>query len=100
MADRPPTLNMDALKNKQIKITIGVAITTILFVAGIVSRYTDTQNKIETRLCNLEDKVTIVASAVDNLQVSKHADDLRYTEIKVKLVNIESTLVEIKNKMK
>lgn len=87
---------MESLKNKKIQITIGVAFAVVLFVIGTTANYTTAQNKVEERLCNLEDKMTEIAVSVGSLQEGKHADDLRYTEIKVKLANIESLLQDLK----
>jgi hypothetical protein len=91
---------METLKNKKVQITIGALITLGMFIIGITNNYTTGQNAIETRLCNLEEKMTAIATSVGSLQTQKHADDVRYTEIKVKLTSIEATLVEIKASLK
>ena len=91
---------METIKNKKFQLTIGIAIGAVMFIIGTTATYTTNQNRVAERLCNLEDKMTVIAQTVDTLNQGKHADDLRYTEIKVKLVSIESTLAEIKNKLK
>jgi septal ring factor EnvC (AmiA/AmiB activator) len=90
---------MEALNNKKIQITIGIAVTVILSIIGFTAKYTTAQNKIEERLCNLETKMTAIADTAKSLEDGRHSDDLRYTEIKVKLTSIEATLTEIKNKI-
>jgi low affinity Fe/Cu permease len=89
---------MEALKNKKIQITIGVAVTIIIFIMNTTSQYTSAQNKIEERLCNLEDKMTTIAVTIQSMQEKNHADDMQYTEIKVKLANIETLLQELKQR--
>jgi hypothetical protein len=91
---------METIKNKKIQITVGVACVVLLFVIATTSNYNKAQSDTDKRLCNLEDKMKEIATSVITLQEGKHADDLRYTEIKVKLISIESTLTEIKNKLK
>jgi hypothetical protein len=91
---------METIKNKKVQITIATGVAVLLFIIATTANYTTAQNKVEERLCNLEEKMTTIADSVKDLQEGKHADDLRYTEIKVKLTSIEASLAEIKNSLK
>lgn len=96
----------NSIEKHSFKITIGVAISVLIFIItmsyNIAVWTTQTNadlNEINDRIDHLSEKYVTMREDISSLESKANERDIQLTEIKTKLVNIETLLVEIKQKI-
>jgi len=93
---------IQTIKNQHFNITIASFITVMLAVWGISSKVSDIQSKIDrvnTGYSHVGQMMTDLGSRIEAISEDNNRQDLVIVEIKTKLINIETILLEIKQKM-
>lgn len=87
----------------QFKITIAVAVSIIIFLIMLSANFATWKSEMESthkaftvRQAQLADNIIAVQNDVNDLDKRQDDADIALTEIKTKLINIETLLVEIK----
>lgn len=85
---------MKDIKNHVVKITVG----SILFLLGIVANAVLSYSNITHNISNLQKSTILHNDRIQALELRMNKQDVQFASIETKLVNIESILIEIKNK--
>jgi hypothetical protein len=90
---------MKELKDRQITLSIGTASVLVVFMAGVIYSSSIRINNIENTLNLCKETMVKNAQDIDSTQKVLQQNDVTNAEIKTKLVNIEATLLEIKQQL-
>ena len=96
-----------SIEKHSIKISIGVAITVILFLLTMTAQFTRWQTEMEAhnkefddRISHVGEKVVGMRADINELKIENIDVKVRLATIETKLTNIESLLLEIHNDIK
>ena len=98
---------MESIEKHNFKISIGVAITVIIFLlimsfnfATWKSEMEATHKDLDDRIIHIGEKIIIIRSDINILKDQANGRDIQLAQINTKLANIELLLIDIKQDIK
>lgn len=96
-----------SIEKHSIKISIGVAITVVIFLIAMTANFVSWKAQMESnhqeydaRIKQLDAKFLEMKLQIEELDDKATARDIQLAEIKTKLINIEALLVDIKSDLR
>jgi len=93
-------LNMVSIEKKHIRITIGVAVTILIFLIAITGTFAQWKTNVVNQIDHHQEQLEDLSHIVKELQKNGVSRDMQLVEIKTKLTNIEVLLIDIKKDIK
>jgi len=91
---------MERTANYPIYTTIGTIIALLFFAITFAVKFTSLKEKLEYRITNMEEKNIEQENALVKLNDKINQSDVAFAEIKIRLTNIETLLLELKQQIK
>ena len=95
------------IEKHSFNISIGVAVTVILFLIGTTVNFASWKTSMEAehaamtiRQDHLSNGHAVIRAYIDNIEKRQDSTDITLTRVETKLVSIESLLIEMRNEMK
>jgi len=99
--------NNDSIEKHNFKISIGIAITVIIFLlitsynfATWKSEMEATHKEMDDRIIHIGEKIITMRSDINILKEQANGRDIQLAQINTKLANIELLLIDIKQDIK
>ena len=89
----------DNIKKHSFKIQVGTAIVVLLFCVGTTYKVTKAFNDVEKSIEHIKGKTDLYNERYDEMERRVDTTELNYVEIKTKLLNIETLLMEMKQRI-